>query len=275
MVNVLKKKLKSNRGASMMLALALFLVCTMVSSVIISAAVSNSSRNLERTDKQRAYLAVSSASSLVTEELKDMGQYVGSYEIKVFGCTDYQKEASRRFFDEIVTGYEIPEGLIPGSMDPIIVDESHPNEKSVITDIEKTTVDGLFGDLIIKAAEQVYLKGEVYSESFQISLAESDERLPDVDCKFTMDSKYNITVEITTTDSDYAIIVNVECVDAQTATTNISPFGCDHTVYYKAIQQDGSYIDAQKVLNIPGKSEITYTTVTWGVPEVTKGVDTK
>ena len=274
-MNVLKKKLDSNRGASMMLALALFLVCTMISSVVIAAAVSNSSRNIERTNKQRAYLAVSSASSLLVEELSDMGQYVGSHEIKAFGCVDYQKQVSRRFFDNIVTGYEIPEGLIPGSMDPIIIDEKHPNQKNVVTDTEATTLDGVLGELIVKAAEKVYLQGASYTEEFEISMVETDERLPDVKGSFTMDSKYNITIELTTTDSDYAIVVRVECVGAQVATTVISPFGCDHIVYYKAIQADGAYVDAQTTLNIPGKSEITYTTVTWGVPEVTKGVGTK
>lgn len=272
MVKMLKKKLNSNHGASMMLALALFLVCTMVSSVVIVTATSGASRNIERTNKQRAYLAVSSASSLIAEDLEDLGQFVGSFEMRTFGCTDYQKVVSRRYFDQIVSGYEIPEGLIPGSMDPIIVDEPHENIRNVVVDEEKTTVDGLLGDLVIKAAEKVYLQQHSFTETFQIALTEEDERLPEVDCKFMMDTEYNIVIEITTADSDYAIVITVKCIDAEEATTVISPFGCDHTIYYKAIQADGSYADAQKVLNIPGESEITYTTVSWGVPEITKGV---
>lgn len=72
----LKRKLKDNRGASMIIVLCLFLVCMMVSSIIIAAAVSGGSRNLRRTEQQRAYLAVVSAKDLFVDEIKLMGDCV-------------------------------------------------------------------------------------------------------------------------------------------------------------------------------------------------------
>lgn len=277
MKNAINNKLNSNHGASMVLALALFLVCIMVSSIIVVAASSNSSRNVLRVQRQRDYLAVSSAAEMLKKDLDNLGRFVGFYERKVYGCQDFQNKVTKYYEGEKVQGFEYQEGQIEDSMDAIMVDEHHPNILNMEVDTSEgaTTVVGLFKEMIIRAAKRVYVDKIPYEETVTISLAEADERLPEVTCHFVMDRDYNMSFELTTTGSEYAILLTLEGTYEETETI-IEPedkgFFCEHLIYYKAKQGDGSYADAQKIEIIYGTSEYVNTIVTWGPPIVTKGV---
>ena len=64
------KKIQSNSGASLVMALLLILVGVMVSAVIIAAAVSSVQAQNQSRDEQKLYLEVSSAAELVRDELE-------------------------------------------------------------------------------------------------------------------------------------------------------------------------------------------------------------
>ena len=64
------KKLKSNTGASLSIALLLFLICTVVSAVILTAATAAVGRAAGQGEADQRYYAVSSAASLLAEELE-------------------------------------------------------------------------------------------------------------------------------------------------------------------------------------------------------------
>ncbi len=68
----LRRKLNSENGAVMVIALLFFIVCMLVSAVIVSAAGMNASRIEKRYDEQKAYLAASSAAQLLRENLAGM-----------------------------------------------------------------------------------------------------------------------------------------------------------------------------------------------------------
>lgn len=73
------KKLKSNTGASILLALMFFLVCFFVASVVMASASVNASRALAQKEEQRSYFAIQSAENLI----KDMfGQINGANRYK-------------------------------------------------------------------------------------------------------------------------------------------------------------------------------------------------
>ena len=59
------KKLKSKTGASMLLALAFFLMCFFVASVVMASASVNASRALAQKEEQRSYFAIQSAEDLI------------------------------------------------------------------------------------------------------------------------------------------------------------------------------------------------------------------
>lgn len=76
-MQAIRRKLNSQRGASMLMALLLMLVGIMVSAVIISAATTSAAVN-KRSEKeqQQAYLAVNSAAELVRDDFQSLtGRY--------------------------------------------------------------------------------------------------------------------------------------------------------------------------------------------------------
>lgn len=63
------KKLKSQRGASLLIVLLLFLVCAFVGGAVLTSAYQNASRAPSIRQAQQRYLAVSSAAQLLKEQL--------------------------------------------------------------------------------------------------------------------------------------------------------------------------------------------------------------
>ena len=68
-MNRISKKLKSQSGASLIIALVLLLVCVMVGSVILSSAAGNADKMRKRESEQQEYLALSSAAELIRTSL--------------------------------------------------------------------------------------------------------------------------------------------------------------------------------------------------------------
>ncbi|MEA4971834.1 MAG: hypothetical protein VB119_01515 [Candidatus Metalachnospira sp.] len=64
-MNRVKSKLKSQSGASILIALMLFLVCAMVGSVVLSSAAGNADKMRNRRSEQQEYLSISSAARLI------------------------------------------------------------------------------------------------------------------------------------------------------------------------------------------------------------------
>lgn len=77
-MEALKRKWKSSRGASILLALLFLLLCVMVGVSVIMAAASNGGKIRSNQEEQQRYLALSSALRLVCDELESM-EYVGRY----------------------------------------------------------------------------------------------------------------------------------------------------------------------------------------------------
>ena len=89
----LSKKLHSQRGASILLALLLFLVCAMVAASILAAAVSNAGKVRSNRVEQQKYLTLSSAIRLVADELQK-AEYTGKYKIYEWTVTTVSKDAA-------------------------------------------------------------------------------------------------------------------------------------------------------------------------------------
>lgn len=75
----LRKKLKDQGGASILLALLFFLLCSMVGASVLMAAVSNAGKIRSNREEQQKYLLLSSALRLVCDELTK-AEYSGAFE---------------------------------------------------------------------------------------------------------------------------------------------------------------------------------------------------
>lgn len=207
----LRRKLHSSRGSSMILALALMLVCVMISSIILAAAASGSSRNAYRDEQQKAYLAISSATDLIMKDLESMQAlqnpttlvdepliFVGHYERKHYGCLDCTIVATMNYSGMELTGTRLEAAFAPivegrEESGHLIFDDPNAhigqeilNGKLIHTDsgairtmdIAATTdasvfSNTIFGEMMIDAAEYVYTKGISYTENFEITMNET------------------------------------------------------------------------------------------------------
>lgn len=78
MTRAISLKLRSQRGASMLLALLFLLICSMVTASILMAAVSNAGKHRSNLEEHQIYLALSSAVSTLCDEL-NQSVYQGQY----------------------------------------------------------------------------------------------------------------------------------------------------------------------------------------------------
>ena len=279
-MKIVKHKIYSNHGATLLLVLVLLLICVMVSSTILAAASSGNSRDVHRVETQRAYLAISSASELLMEELSNCGTFAGNVIDTRYGCQNCTIRATMDFFGEVVTGYRLDAELIPNPMDEghlIIIDEEHENSGVVkVVDDLYTSLQGPLASLILRAAESVHVNGNTYEETFTLNVSSNgkrDERIPQVTVLFVMDKTYNIRMEVSAEGSELVMEISSDAVVTRTVTTE-PVFGCTHTVYYKEYQETGEFLDCKKDdWYIAGEKSSTVTKVTWNTPEMIKGVD--
>lgn len=86
----LYKKLHSQEGASILLALLLFLLCAMVAASILAAAVSNAGKNRSNRIEQQKYLTLTSALQLICDKLEQL-EYTGVYTVTEWEVTTEEK----------------------------------------------------------------------------------------------------------------------------------------------------------------------------------------
>jgi len=247
-VNRIRKKLQSNSGASVMIALGLFLICIMISSVVVTAAASGSSRNVNRVEQQREYLSISSAAQTVMDELTKLTRYVGRETDTDYACNDYCSNFKE---EEAVTieylkdgetveikGWKLPlENItiadVTGATDimipceGVVIDEDSENDRArYITkeeeldltyvaglpdDIIRTELEGALADVVDKGMEKLYLTPPphvAYEEKFTIGLSTAT----------TNDNIKSVDCEFIM-DTDYSITVKMTVPDSNYALT--------------------------------------------------------
>lgn len=78
MMDAIFQKLRSQKGASMLLALLFLLICSMVTASILMAAAANAGKHRSNLEEHQIYLALSSAVSTLCDELNRC-EYRGRY----------------------------------------------------------------------------------------------------------------------------------------------------------------------------------------------------
>lgn len=78
MMHAISLKLRSRRGASMLLALLFLLICSMAAASILMAAAANAGKHRSNLEEHQVYLALSSAVSTLCDEL-NQSEYQGQY----------------------------------------------------------------------------------------------------------------------------------------------------------------------------------------------------
>ena len=283
MLQAIQKKGKCNRGASMMLALALLLVCVMVSSIILAAASSGASRNAQRVTQQMGYLAISSASDLIVTELEEIGTYVGKNVSGRYGCHDCNVNGYIQYNGSLVYGVRLDAEYTTNPIDKDYVsnplDDGHlliPVEHApyvyAASDEEQSTLDGMFGALFHRACNQVFITGLDYEETITIALAEQEERMPEVICYFVMDQEYRVSFTLTTEISKYSLIISMDAKEQSNRLPDTIEATDAHSIYYKKFNDmTGTYTTVKEEWAIPIEVSTVMKRVTWEEPVIEKG----
>lgn len=114
-MNAAQKKLKSGAGATILMALLFFLVAVMVSTVIISAAITATQTLRARREAQQAYLTCSSAAQYIRDALlEEPGYRVEFKQRQGSGFGEVKNEDQKRDAPNIVS---LVDTLFKGQMD--------------------------------------------------------------------------------------------------------------------------------------------------------------
>lgn len=183
-MKVFKDKLKNESGASFIIALVFFLICTLVAAVIIMAASANIERTAQQKEEAQAYLALSSASQLLQSDLNSGLAFKG-----VTVTTTYSdKKWHKKPVTTVVTTTDI--GNASGSALTTYL-------TTAATAVYTNKLNGKTGT------------AAAYSTSFTLKMTD----MPDVTVAFGMDDSYNVTMVLTTLSDDYPYTMTL---DAQT-----------------------------------------------------------
>ncbi len=280
MRNAFKQKLYNKNGASMILVLALFLLCIMVSSVIIATAASGSSRNLHRTAQQQAYLAVASATDMLVENFQSLGVFSGAFVETGCGCEICTIPASG------TGGYWLDSSFISNVKNEgyvIYFDETQhgifgsayevDSKRCLVIDEEKTTLKGVFRELIIRGVQDILDGEDFFRERFTIAASDAAEgRLPQVNGDFSMNEAFQIAIRLEAEGSAYSVELRADS-SLHEAATDSSAVYCEHRVTWKELDDNGEFHAKEEIMQIPGSQKISTATISWSELTVKKGVE--
>lgn len=146
----LRKKLHSQSGASILLALLFLLACMMVGGSVLAAAVSNAGKLRSNYEEQQRYLALSSALRLVAGEL-EQARYYGWYTVNEWTETVTIVNPDGSVTTDTTPYYNIQQAMGAFDCGPLSELDSEgktPNNLGVPLDQEVLTfrkeLDGLF-----------------------------------------------------------------------------------------------------------------------------------
>lgn len=170
-----KQKLKNQTGASMMIALLLFLICATISSSLLMMASTNAGKMQDVKEEQQKYLALSSAVELVCDEIC-ASSYSGKYQ--------YEEEDENYIYH-----------LQEGNYSTASVEES-PLFKTVLLD----DLDYIFYQYL---SDYVTNKGENYKAKYK------NENAPVEPQKHVLEVEefqgYHVKIELLVVKESYAI----------------------------------------------------------------------
>lgn len=115
MTDRFRRKVRSQRGASLLLALLFLLICAMVGASILMAAASNAGKHRSNLTEHQTYLALSSAVSLLCDEL-NAAQYQGQYKYWEETVGEGEEATTETHFEQM-------EGIYTGKMEDILLSD--------------------------------------------------------------------------------------------------------------------------------------------------------
>lgn len=255
-----KRKLNSSRGASILLALVLFLLCAMVSAVVVGSAMTNMQKVKNRQEQQQVYYSVSSAARLIHDAMSQV-TFTGTESMQTYGCAG-----------EVTSGTT---GVT------FVNNDQHPSAEyyPITFDMDDTSKDLPLAKILQDGAQKVYQSSitldssqRVPFTSWSTSFIIEDDTNPAVKVMVTIDRNYNLTFKLSPQDEkwedDYQMTVLCagNSVDPQKVEEKTS---CTHKVKHYDYE---SGQEVTKDVTYDGILTTITTTINWVPGRILKGV---
>jgi len=239
----IRKKLRSRRGTSILLALVFFLVCAFVAAVILGAAAANARKTAGREAEQQTYYSVSSAARLL-QNVMDGAVFTGREYRTLYGC---QNAAD-------------------------LADEPHTDTSSVDSlSAVSITAQGAVADYLKEQAYRVFLSGTEYVgaavfSAQTVSFTIAADGMDPVDVTMAVDGHYTATFTLRsqTSPGKYAMTLRCLALSPQPVSA-VSESDDTHSVW----DDEGNISDR----TFTRYDYIRTTAVTWSRGTISKGVD--
>ncbi len=151
---MLRNKLKSNTGASISIALLLFLVCTVVGAVVLTAATASAGRVSQLAEADQRYYSVTSAAAFLQKELNDKPVTIRREEIyestvtTTYGTSDITDAEGNKIGEEPTVTVGDPVHVEPYPAYKTYVEETEYSGSLSLSFLEREALYLLFGDAV-------------------------------------------------------------------------------------------------------------------------------
>lgn len=235
------KKLHSQRGVTILMALLFLLLCAMVGSVVVSSASANADKNSGRKQMQEQYLALSSAIRFIEDTIEGK-KCVGIESIARYGCKNKN-----------------------------IMDSEHPDTPIWTQPMRITDTDSKFLEYLQSLTEGFFRYNTRFHEapskpSMPVSFTIEGEGMMPVEIALQMDNLYGLTFTLSVPGSAYQAILVFQAQVTEIESTEA--LSCVHNVLVTR-PDSSTYIDSVTFTN---KTYHYTTTVVWTEQSLTKGV---
>lgn len=268
MIGSAKRKLKQNSGATILMALMLFLACVTIAGVILGSAMTNLNKVKNQQEQLQVYESVSSAARLVCQRMQGV-TYTGSESVTIHHCSEYSIDEE---YECTKIEPEIHQSAKYEYREPeITADENGKGvKKDDIPDITQ---------LIQEGVEEVYRSKLTYKDlpQFKPSFTQWKKSFEIDDSKFkvnvtvTIDENYLLTFKFRPLDEkwkdDYNVTLLVPAVS--TPADKGEKTTCEHTFYLQ--KKDDETVKTAKPESFNVEQTTKTTTITYGTGTIYKG----
>lgn len=262
MIGSAKRKLKQNSGATILMALMLFLACVTIAGVILGSAMTNLNKVKNQQAQLQVYESVSSAARLVCQRMQGV-TYTGSESFNDYACLKLYDDANYSYVN-----------FIPPRSDHS--EDRYQYNKPKIT----AGGEDNFTQLIQEGVEEVYRSKLTYKDlpQFKPSFTqwkksfEIDDSKCKVNVTVTIDENYQLTFKFRPLDDkwkdDYNVTLLVPTIP-KLAESHDTSLSCVHS--YDKINQLTNEREQVKDQPFDIVQTTKTTTITYGTGTIYKG----
>lgn len=215
------RKLHTQRGASLLVALVFFLVCAMVAAVILGSATTNTLKIQQRREKKQVYNSVSSAAKFLRDTMNTVSME-GSETAVHYGCNDYAPDQYH-----VLIGMSPEQEADAAAAAPVIAKQSgEAVENDALIDLLRQGVQNVYQSKLELASDEKVSFYE-WSESFVV-----DDGLCQVTVKVSIKNDYTLTFRLAPSDAAQQDLYNMTltCEGKSEVETQSDTPTCTHMV---------------------------------------------